>query len=104
MELWIRSQNKAAFLKVEILENTNGTINAYSYNNKIELGEYSSDERALEVLDEIQRKITPVTIIKQTKPIKYIDYNRTISDATLYVEDVSEVKEVGMIIYEMPKE
>ena len=104
MDLWIRSQNKGALIKVEILGYADGTINAYLGNNEIVLGEYSSDERALEVLDEIQRKITPVTIIKQTKPIKYIDYNRTISDATLYVEDVSEVKEVGMIIYEMPKE
>ena len=57
MDLWIRSQGKGALIKVEILGNTNGTINAYSNNNKIVLGEYSSDERALEVLDEIQKAI-----------------------------------------------
>lgn len=108
MELWIRSQKKEMLYKV----NSNLTIR---YSNTIndayfielddhKIAMYKTRERALEVLDEIQRKIAPITIIKQTKPIKYTDYNWTISDTTLYVENVSEVKEVGMVIYEMPKE
>lgn len=54
MELWIRSQNKGALIKVEILGHTDGTIHSYSEIGKTELGTYKTKERALEVLDEIQ--------------------------------------------------
>lgn len=54
MELWIRSQNKGALIKVEMLGNTDGTIKSYLGNNQTVLGTYKSNERALEVLDEIQ--------------------------------------------------
>ena len=62
MELWIRSQNKLNLTKV------NSVIIDYNYQQKIvanymefngdedytPLGEYDTEERALEVLDEIQ--------------------------------------------------
>lgn len=54
MELWIRSQNKGALIKVEMLGNTDGTIHSYLGVNKTVLGEYKSGERVLEILDEIQ--------------------------------------------------
>ena len=57
MELWIRSQNKGALIKVEMLGNTDGTIKSYKGINQTELGTYKSSERALEVLDEIQHRL-----------------------------------------------
>lgn len=54
MDLWIRSQNKGALIKVEMLGNTDGTIKSYLGNNQTVLGTYKSGERVLEILDEIQ--------------------------------------------------
>ena len=59
MELWIRSQEKTRLIKVN-------NILAYCFedgscgiqiNSQCFVGEYTSKERALEVLDEIQNKI-----------------------------------------------
>ena len=54
MELWIRSQNKGGLIKVEMVGNTDGIIHSYLGVNKTVLGKYKSNERALEILDEIQ--------------------------------------------------
>jgi glutamate dehydrogenase/leucine dehydrogenase len=58
MELWIRSQNKGALIKVEMLGNTDGVIKSYLGQNQTILGEYKSNKRAVEVLDEIQKVIS----------------------------------------------
>lgn len=53
MELWIRSQNKECITIVNHLYcNDDGTI---KQQDDLSLGEYSSKERALDVLDEIQK-------------------------------------------------
>lgn len=73
MELWVRSQNKEKLVKVNELSlydrnviNNNFVLNDnpdYSdisiiANDNYNLGQYKTKERALEVLDEIQNKIT----------------------------------------------
>lgn len=70
MDLWIRSQDKASLVKINnvigLKYNDNKTIIANyqpdftdKYDGYYEiLGTYKSKERALEVLDEIQRLIT----------------------------------------------
>ena len=70
MDLWIRSQDKLKMLKVDYLEydftkikDVSGVITEYhkiiaSYNNDwFSIGYYATKERALEVLDEIQKYI-----------------------------------------------
>ena len=60
MELWIRSQDRKRLIKceklitVEFTERTECEI----WNDTVKLGTYKNIERALEVLDEIQRHIT----------------------------------------------
>ena len=65
MDLWVRSQDKTELVKIEevcIHIDEDGFIGIWSYgsnkNLKYYLGNYSTKERALEVLDEIQRLIT----------------------------------------------
>lgn len=82
MELWIRSQNKGALLKANIIGNTDGVIKNYSEHNQTTLGEYKSSERALEVLDEIQNILSLGL---------QVNNNNQICGTTTYV-------------YEMPKE
>jgi hypothetical protein len=64
MELWIRSQEKTIFQKVDNLlisdgDNAEGTFNIYTNSLPVQnvLGRYKTKERALEVLDEIQNYI-----------------------------------------------
>ena len=56
MKLWIRSQDKRIFKKIEYLEvdEFDGIIIDDECNH---LGTYKNQERALEVLDEIQHKL-----------------------------------------------
>ena len=61
MELWIRSQDKQKLCKVHNLcvrenQNENDEIN-YVIQDIFTMGIYATKERALEVLDEIQKKI-----------------------------------------------
>ncbi len=63
MELWIRSQGKGLAKIVEIEEPNffeNGRAGLYGCSacgNRIFLGAYQTEERAIEVLDEIQAEI-----------------------------------------------
>ena len=63
MELWIRSQDKECLLKTDIVEmeyfgeECFVSINTRFDGKNASLGEYSTRERALEVLDEIQHKL-----------------------------------------------
>ena len=113
MDLWIRSQDRCELRKV------NGVVMAQEgkffaiYPVVKELGEleflghYKSEERALEVLDEIQKLLTPQVceLAKKIANNEYNDYNKltniyAIMDGTGTVN----VSEISTVIYEMPKE
>ena len=115
MELWIRSQDKEKLLKIsgiqyqncKLVENetveANILIGFYSsYENEI-LGEYTTKERAIEVLDEIQNILKPKYIL-DTSSIK--------PDGDFYKENGAifqkynanvEIKELSTFVYQMPK-
>lgn len=62
MELWIRSQDKLKLVKVNYVYAIENKINSFSiYGETIDsvpiIGRYETEERALEVLDEIQNYI-----------------------------------------------
>lgn len=56
MELWIRSQDKLALVKIDKLEyfENNSILGTSSSLYRYNLGQYKTKERALQVLDEIQ--------------------------------------------------
>ena len=60
MELWIRSQDKKELVKVNriTLCNVGEILTFDNQENEINLGNYTPYERALEVLNEIQRHLT----------------------------------------------
>ena len=65
MELWIRGQNKEVLTKTEriIIEEAENKFVIIHFDNKdnwIKLGVYDTKERALEVLDEIQRHLVVI--------------------------------------------
>ena len=60
MDLWIRSQDKKLLIKVKHIMRISNRI--FSGDT---LGEYDSEERALEVLDEIQNLLQPRIIVNK---------------------------------------
>lgn len=79
MNLWIRSQDKTIFQKVDNLlisdgDNTEGTFNIYTNSLPAQnvLGRYKIKVRAIEILDEIQ---TLLQLKIGYKPIVKEEYN-----------------------------
>lgn len=69
MELWIRSQDKMQLIKINeihIKVDEDGFVGIWVDNKKESLkyylGSYKTKERALEVLDEIQKKINLINL------------------------------------------
>jgi hypothetical protein len=89
MELWIRSQDKESLIKVSnvvlreqispYMDRTKIYYLEVCYDNLQTLGKYKTKERALEVLDEIQRLMIASLVDKN-------------------------LDGYGVVIYEMPKE
>ncbi len=108
MELWIRSQYKDSLIKVEKIELNydylccNDIQLIHIETDKGRVGSYSTEERALEVLDEIQRLITPTIeynpVVKKEESWEE-EYQRTV----LKGYDV-KIEQAITYVYEMPKE
>ena len=101
MELWIRSQNKRSLHCVRNIK-ING-LDIMCFGAEV-LGTYSSEERALEVLNEIQELIQPTFITTgydckcKENPFDKLSFNLEI------IPTKTEVKELSTYVYEMPKE
>ena len=114
MDLWIRNQDRNLLTNVKkIYISSNGAYSDdlklfFIKNEEYILGKYKTEERALEVLDEIQNIINAKTIIKfqcfvpeeRIKQVKEAIDKYSIIELPDY-----EIKQLaGVIIYEMPKE
>ena len=110
MELWIRSQDKMNLVQIKQIninyQNNKQVIANYipeTYENAGEyyelLGTYETKERALEVLDEIQNILKPKIIVQQGNPIA-----ETLDSVVYRTPDEVEIKELSVVVYEMPKE
>ena len=86
MELWIRSQDKRTLLKVNRIDVDGKKIIVWDndyYCSETYMGTYATEERALEVLDEIQKILKSSFIVNGLG--EYVSQSNT-------------------TIYEMPKE
>ena len=108
MKLWIRSQDKRRLILTKDL-----SVRWVSLDTNIctividtfEVGTYKNEERAIEVLDEIQNLIKPTLIttefhneIKPGKSKNEFDLVMTPS------EEKIEILQPNVVVYEMPKE
>ena len=105
MELWVRSQNKKRLMKVEMVEfDKQKDGGAIIYSHEYMLGEYSTKERALEVLDEIQNKLKPKYILNSSsiRP----DGDRWVENGIIMQKynANARIEEIPIYVYEMPKE
>lgn len=91
MDLWIRTQDKKTLMKVNRIEVEENYIVCYEDDNDdlvIYMGEYNSEKRALEVLDEIQEYMIECSFAKITNGLG---------------EDIDLIPN-HIFIYQMPKE
>lgn len=113
MDLWVRSISKKFLLKVDnilVVEAENKhCLYTLSHDEEIELGEYETKERALEVLDEIQKLLMEQNIIcfKNTG-LKYHDhewlYQAIQENKWVALQDDAKVEYIApnSVVYEMP--
>ena len=103
MELWIRSQDRTTLMKVDRLdiEYSNGLYLIKSDGFVTLLANYKSEERALEVLDEIQNILKPIIKIKyeydDSQPIMNGEWLKSLKEE-------NKIEELSTYVYEMPKE
>lgn len=111
MELWIRSQDRKSIVKPIniLLENPLDYgeigIRGYFSNNSYKmLGYYKTEQRALEVLDEIQSLLTPKIIIN-TFNIEKVDMLNG-NQYSIFENNIKDfsIKQFDTYVYEMPKE
>ena len=98
MDLWIRSQDKKKLIKVdEVKIETVVEGNTFIYSHATDLGTYETKERALEVLDEIQKLLIPQVILKS------IDTSVEITNLNYIVNPTYEtIQQLNTFVYEMP--
>ena len=91
MKLWIRSQDKRHLIKadyVSIMENN--IINVASSGWDYDVAKYETEERAIEVLDEIQKILKPQLIIKDSGKIIGSFEDTIIREGATYVYEMPE--------------
>ena len=110
MELWIRSQDKKSLIKVnkvcfERNIDDEPTIYGYeNYDNYERLGIYKTKERALEVLDEIEKILMPeIKVVHNKVEKRDLDGFRAEYIMQPMIEEV-QVLEANSYVYKMPKE
>ena len=111
MELWIRSQDKESLIQVDCLciEKNEIDKGKYIYSSFdivqgcITLGTYKTKERALEVLDEIEKLIKPITIFQNCQVDKST-IEKIKETGYCVVNNDARVEQFSQVFYQMPKE
>jgi len=111
MELWIRSQDKESLIQVDCLciEKNELDKGKYIYSSFdivqgcITLGTYKTKERALEVLDEIEKLIKPITIFQNCQVDKST-FEKIMETSCCVVNNDARVEQFSQVFYQMPKE
>lgn len=109
MDLWIRSQDRKELrpqpkLGIEKIVNGWCIIDRYNFYDSYSLGTYKSEERALEVLDEIQNILKPRCIV-DTSSINFD--GKPYESKSVILQDCNanaRIEKISTFVYEMPKE
>ena len=115
MDLWIRSQTRIGLISAKLIyvrsalrvkgEEKKDVYQVIASDEIV--AEYSTKERALEVLDEIQKILTP-QIFELMRKVQKKDFNCKDIYNVYAVENCQtgevDIKELSTIVYQMPKE
>lgn len=108
INLWIRAQDRKRLLKVNSIYLVDCEVHTEDSNLGGLLGEYKSDERALEVLDEIQKLLVGDVLCFTNIDIN-ADMAKFLGEKCISIRDSSKKSQIeyiprDCIVYEMPKE
>lgn len=108
MELWIRSQDKLKLVKVNYVYVMENKINSFSiYGETIDsgpiIGTYKTKKRALEVLDEIEKLIKPITIFQNCQVDKST-IEKIKETGYCVVNNDARVEQISQVFYQMPED
>lgn len=109
MDLWIRTQNKGLHQIIGISEpigvSDEFVLIGCTFNERIKLGVYKTEERALEVLDEITNLIKPKYLIRMDNHGPVNDFLNNENNSYVSATGVGTVTNINQTLYyEMPKE
>lgn len=106
MDLWVRSQDKRILQKVNNIfldaNYENKRVSIYDGDN-VELGTYKTKERALEVLNEIEKLIKPITIFQNCQVDKST-IEKIMEIGYCMVNGDARVEQISQAFYQMPEE
>ena len=106
MELWIRNQDKTRLTMVNDLYLVHDENNACDYigSNMVgHLAKYTIPGRALEILDEIEKLIKPITIFENCEVDKST-LEKIMETGYCVVNNDARVEQFSQVFYQMPKE
>ena len=110
MELWVRSQDKEKLIRTDNIRYMDMSDDydkeTHSiWNNSIGiLGTYKSKERALEVLNEIQKLIQPINVLYNAE-IDKETFDKIKEYGMVIVKDNARIEKLyDSIVYQMPEE
>ena len=106
MDLWIRSQDRKRLAKINyayIMENGKYIIYGETCDSGPRLGVYETLDRALEVLDEIQKILEP-KIILNNEGRDCVALDGTIYRTNLVSNVNSDIQQLSIYVYQMPEE
>lgn len=109
MDLWIKTQNEGLHQIIGInapyVQKDCTSLVGYSNYKHIELGVYKTEERALEVLDEITNLIKPKYLIRIDNHESINDFLNNKNNSYVSAESFGMVSNINQTLYyEMPKE
>ena len=117
MELWVRSQNKKVLMKIDGVH-YDGKNDWRILNGGSVLGRYATEERCLEIIDEIQKlllsangdclvKLQDIDVNAEVKTVYGEDFIQKLQNSPIMPianEPSISVIQPSVLVYEMPKE
>ncbi len=105
--MWIRTQenklvnlDNVKYIDVESEELIDMICAYFNDNTECFLGIYENEERALEVLEELQKRI----IIGELNGVTIEEMKKDYAQGKMTIEHLTSIIEKFVIVYEMPKE
>ena len=84
--MWIRSQDKTRLIDANYIRVNGVYIEAMSFGTYAIIGEYSSQEKALKVIDRIEKELNKGELIEQVDGRMYHKHKNTVIQMPLDIE------------------
>lgn len=98
MELWIRSQKKTSLVKAESVTYSN---NYFVIVNGKSVGDYESEQRCIEILDEIQKILSDTILLVNNSGKETLD--NLYGNGIALMNGNEKIEQLSTYVYQMPE-